>query len=193
MIPKGIKEGTKITIEGVGNKIPNRSAGNLIVVIKTKKHEHFERRGADLYFEKKISFVDALVGINFTFKHLNENIIRVKSEENKVVKDGTKMTLMNYGMPFTNDGSKYGNMIITFHIEWPETIQPAQAHGLKNLFRTPGQSHQQAEETDATEVLTKFENAHLNEDHTEEFVPPSGSSNENNDGNNNNSPQCSQQ
>jgi len=37
----------------------------LVCRIKTKKHEIFTRKGADLFIEKEISLLEALTGFNF--------------------------------------------------------------------------------------------------------------------------------
>ena len=61
----------------------------------------FTRKGADLLINKEITFMQALAGVNFTFTNLNGRTIRVTNKIGEVVKQGSKMTLLNYGMLFT--------------------------------------------------------------------------------------------
>lgn len=50
----------------INNKIqPGIMAGDLYVRIKIKKHNLYERRGADLFTKKKISLLEALTGVQF--------------------------------------------------------------------------------------------------------------------------------
>lgn len=45
--------------------MPGVMAGDLHVRYRIKKHSLFNRKGADLYLEKKISLLEALTGFNF--------------------------------------------------------------------------------------------------------------------------------
>ena len=49
--------------------------------------------------KKTISLPDAINGIEFTLQHPDGRTIRTKTPEGKCIKDGLKMTLLNYGMP----------------------------------------------------------------------------------------------
>lgn len=50
---------------------PGIIAGDVYVRIKIKKHQTFERRGADLIHIKKISLLEALTGVAFEITHLD--------------------------------------------------------------------------------------------------------------------------
>ena len=47
----------------------------MIVVIKVEPHKEFQRIGADLYINKKISLYEALCGFVFEIKHLDGEIV----------------------------------------------------------------------------------------------------------------------
>ena len=47
-------------------------AGDLHVKFKVKKHKLFERKGADLYLNKKITLLEALTGFTFNVKTLDK-------------------------------------------------------------------------------------------------------------------------
>ena len=53
-------------------------AGDLAIKFKVKRHRLFERKGADLFIEKKISLLEALTGINFELKHLDGKKFKVQ-------------------------------------------------------------------------------------------------------------------
>jgi DnaJ-class molecular chaperone len=46
-------------------------AGDLYVRIRVAKHKQFERRGADLFIERRILLVEALTGVAFTLPFLD--------------------------------------------------------------------------------------------------------------------------
>lgn len=50
---------------------PGIIAGDVYVRIKIKKHQTFERRGADLAHIKRISLLEALTGVTIEINHLD--------------------------------------------------------------------------------------------------------------------------
>ncbi len=62
-VPAGVREGNYITLRGQGNAgLRGGPAGNLIVLIEEKEHEHFRRDGDDIYHDLVISIPDAILG-----------------------------------------------------------------------------------------------------------------------------------
>lgn len=55
----------------MADDIPGAMAGDVYVRIMIEKHKVFQRVGADLFIEKKITLLEALTGTNFTIKHLD--------------------------------------------------------------------------------------------------------------------------
>lgn len=53
-------------------------AGDVYIRISIEKHKVFQRVGADLFIEKKITLLEALTGTNFTIKHLDGSSLKVK-------------------------------------------------------------------------------------------------------------------
>jgi DnaJ-class molecular chaperone len=51
--------------------------GDVHVRVYVQKHATFERKGADLFMEKKISLIEALSGTNFVIKHLDGKNLKV--------------------------------------------------------------------------------------------------------------------
>jgi DnaJ family protein A protein 2 len=76
-IDKGAPNGEKYTIHGEGDEVPEAEAGDVIVVIKEKKHKTFLRKGADLFMEKEISLYEALTGLDFVLVHLDDRKVRI--------------------------------------------------------------------------------------------------------------------
>lgn len=51
--------------------MPDMQAGDLLLIVQEIQHESFVRKGADLFFKKSISIVEALLGFSFSLKHLD--------------------------------------------------------------------------------------------------------------------------
>ena len=76
-IDKGAPNGEKYVKHGEGDEVPDAEAGDVIVVIKEKKHKTFYRKGADLFMEKEITLVESLTGLDFVLTHLDGRKIRI--------------------------------------------------------------------------------------------------------------------
>lgn len=57
----------------MGDEAPGISAGDIHFRINTEKHPVFTRTGADLFMEKKISLLEALIGVSFNVKLLDKS------------------------------------------------------------------------------------------------------------------------
>ena len=60
-VPAGIDSGD-YTIQGEGEYVPDGNNGDLIVRIHVQLHSQFKRDGSDLFFDQKISMIDAVLG-----------------------------------------------------------------------------------------------------------------------------------
>lgn len=58
---------------GEGSEAPGILAGDFVVQLKIKKHKEFKREGADLYYNKTISLIEALTGFTFTIAFLDKS------------------------------------------------------------------------------------------------------------------------
>lgn len=62
-IPSGVSNGNYITLRGQGNAgRRGGQAGDLIVLIEEKEHEHFVREGNNIYYDLALSIPDAVLG-----------------------------------------------------------------------------------------------------------------------------------
>ncbi len=62
-IPSGVTNGNYITLRGQGNAgRRGGNAGDLIVLIEEKEHEHFIREGNNIYYDLTLSIPDAVLG-----------------------------------------------------------------------------------------------------------------------------------
>lgn len=87
-IEKGIPDEKTILFAGEGNEVPGAMAGDLHVRVSIKPHAIYERKGADLFMKKKISLLEALVGVNFKVKQLDGTEVTVCSAPADIISSG---------------------------------------------------------------------------------------------------------
>jgi DnaJ-class molecular chaperone len=60
-----------------------------------------------------------LTGLEFEFKHLNGEEIRIKTKNHEIIQHGENKIIRNKGMPFFNAPSSFGNFILRCNIIFP--------------------------------------------------------------------------
>jgi len=129
-IKKGWKSGTKITFEGYGDEEPGQEPGDIIFVIKEKKHQTFKRDGNNLIINHNISLSDALCGTKFTVKGLNGDNITVDTS-NEVIPPNTRKRIPGKGMPIKNTHD-YGDLLIEFTVDFPQKLDNGQKKKIRD-------------------------------------------------------------
>ena len=96
-VPAGVEDGNRLRIAGEGDAGDKGApSGNLYVEINIQKHLDFQRDGANLYYEKQISFVQASLGDSVDIPTISGEV------ELKIppgTQSGTVFRLRNQGMP----------------------------------------------------------------------------------------------
>ncbi|KAJ3449508.1 DNAj [Anaeramoeba flamelloides] len=126
-IPKGIKEGHEFVFHNKGDKKKGFQPANLIIKISIEKHKFFLRKGDDLCLTQKISIVQSLTYFIFQITLLNQKILKLKfGYDGSVIKHGKELVIHDLGMPKENTNEEFGDLIITFHVEFPESLTKSQ-------------------------------------------------------------------
>ena len=60
-------------------------AGDLHVRFMIKPHKLFERKGADLFINKKVTLLEALTGFTFNIAHLDGRTVKVATMPGEVI------------------------------------------------------------------------------------------------------------
>lgn len=118
-LDKGAPNGDQYTIHGEGDEVPDVEPGDVIAVIKEQPHKVFKRKGADLFFEKEITLLEALTGLDFVIKHLDGRNIRISNKPGEIIKPEALKTVENMGMPFHKKVYMFGNLFVQFKIKFP--------------------------------------------------------------------------
>ncbi len=96
-IPAGANNETPVMLQGQGAPGVNGGpAGNLYVVLQVKPHEHFERRGDDVYISMNINVAQAALGDEITIPVVDgEETLKIPAG----TQPGARFTLRARGVP----------------------------------------------------------------------------------------------
>lgn len=126
-IPKSIKHGDVISIEGAGNDSKfGGVCGNLLIYIEGKRHEHLDRYESDLIMNQEISICDAILGKEMEIEAI-DGMIKI------VIAPGTqsKVRLKIEGKGMYKPGmNQRGDMFIDVNVFIPKKISDEE----KELF-----------------------------------------------------------
>ena len=128
-----MKTGQQIRFPNEGNEGPDQVTSDIIFIIKETPDPMFKRNNNDLLIEKSIKLGDALCGVKFSIKTLDDRTILIASKPNQVIKPSSIMMVANEGMPINND--KKGNLYVRFTVEFPNEINNNNTQKLKNILQ----------------------------------------------------------
>lgn len=117
-IPPGMKEGTKITYENLGNIHHNKSPGDVIFVVTEKKHDLYTREGNDLFFTAKISLKKLLSTSHIEIMTLDGKKRKISTD---ITETNKKICVQGGGMNIRKKGKDIGkgNLYVTVNVIFP--------------------------------------------------------------------------
>ena len=126
-IPPGVEDGSRLRVPGEGD-VGNRGGppGDLYVLIRVRPHKYFKREGANLHYEKPISFVQATLGDKVEVPTI-DGTVELKIPEG--TQTGTSFRIKGFGLPHLRWNGK-GNLYVKVKVVTPKNS----AHNK----RTPG-------------------------------------------------------
>lgn len=130
-IPKGIDDNEIIMLRDKGNVINEQNKGDIKLFIKVENTTSFKRNGLDLIFERQVTLKESLCGFNFELKHVNGKSYTINNNPGSIVTPSYFKSIPNMGL--TRDGHS-GNMIITFDVVFPETLDLVTISKLKEIL-----------------------------------------------------------
>lgn len=102
-------------------KQPGIPPGDVIFVLKTQRHESFERSGNDLLATVHITLSEALLGFSrILLTHLDGRGVHVTSPPGKIIKPGDSIILRGEGMPQFKTPDNKGNLYVILEIDMPD-------------------------------------------------------------------------
>lgn len=130
-VPAGIDENEMIVLRDKGNVINEMSKGDVKINIVIQNNTPFKRSGLDLILEKKISLKEALCGFSFEIKYINGKSYTLNNNKGNIIPSEYRKIYPEMGL---KRGEHRGNMIIIFHIEFPEKLSDEQIDKLTEIL-----------------------------------------------------------
>jgi len=130
-IPRGVEDGQFLRIAGEGEPGENQGPpGDLYAVVHIKKHDIFERQGADLYSTAVISLVTALLGSEINVPTITGTaVLKIP----RGTQSQTLFRLREQGMPYLNSDNR-GDLLIKIIVKIPEKLTKKQEELIKEAF-----------------------------------------------------------
>ncbi|GAB9469555.1 hypothetical protein Gpo141_00006831 [Globisporangium polare] len=138
-IEKGMRNGQRITFSGEADQAPGTVPGDIIFVVQEKEHSTFQRKGANLIMEKKISLVEALCGFEMMVEHLDGRHLHIKTRPGEIIKPNQFKAVHSEGMPTHGNPFVKGQLVILFKVQFPESgvLSEKQLAALKAVLPAP--------------------------------------------------------
>ena len=130
-IPSGVNDGSKLKFAGLGdNSQPTAPPGDLIIVIRVLISSKWHRQNSDLITTIKIGALDAIIGCEVKFKHIDKQFISVKIPAG--TQPNAKIRLKGKGLASTRTG-QHGNLILLVEVIIPSKLKKEQIELYKSI------------------------------------------------------------
>ncbi len=127
-IPAGIYDGAHLRVPGMGEPgTKGGENGDLYVVIHIEPHDIFERKGDDLFCNKRISIKDAVLGGKVKVKGIDGEEIEIKIPEG--TESHTVFRVRGKGMSVLNRSSR-GDLFVKVVIDIPKRLTKRQKEAI---------------------------------------------------------------
>jgi len=130
-VPQGIDDGELIVLPDKGNILNESIKGDIKIFVKVNNNTLFKRNGLDLILEKNISLKEALCGFSFEIKYINGKSYTLNNNKGNIIPPEYRKVYNNMGL---KRGDHTGNMIIHFHIDFPESLNDDQITKLREIL-----------------------------------------------------------
>lgn len=132
-IPAGVSEGIQLSMHGKGNAgLNNGPAGNLLINIQEKEHDHFARDNNNILFELDVNFADAVLGTSVEVPTLTG---KVKVTIPPGTQGGKIFRLRGKGLPSVQ-GYGQGDQLIHVNIWVPTEVSAEERKTLERLLES---------------------------------------------------------
>jgi DnaJ-class molecular chaperone len=136
-IERGVPDGHEYKYKESADEHVNQRPGEVTYKIETLSHAVFTRDGNNLKINVKITLKQALLGFKKEITHLDGH--KVLINRTKITKPGEVEKIKGEGMPVYEYPSDFGDLIVTYEVEFPKKLEEEQ----KELFRKIFQQSQQ--------------------------------------------------
>jgi curved DNA-binding protein len=130
-VPKGIESGKKLRLKGKGGQAPpGGMPGDLFLKVDIAPHEHYQRDGDNLIFERKIPFSQACLGAKVDVETLDGKKFKVNVPAG--IQGDAKLRLKGYGLP-GGPHSERGDLYVRVGVDIPRELNDEQQEMIERL------------------------------------------------------------
>ena len=130
-VPQGIDDNELVILRDKGNVLNEHVKGDVKVFVKITNETQFKRIGLDLVLDKKISLKESLCGFTFEINYINGKSYTLNNNKGNIIPPEYKKIYPNMGL---TRGEHKGNMVIHFHVEFPEKLTEEQINKLADIL-----------------------------------------------------------
>jgi len=131
-IEKGMPDNEEIVFKYESEQKPGQIPGDVVLKLKMQPHALFKRNRDQLSMKLTIPLRAALLGFETSFKHLDGHTVTIK--RTGVTKPGQVIKIKGEGMPKHGTPSEFGDLSITFTVEFPTKVEGDLRAGLEKLL-----------------------------------------------------------
>ena len=136
-IPKGIGDGSTLTLKGLGNASPDGGpSGDLYVMIHIKPDDVFERDGPNLWTGITTTYSKLVLGGEEEVRTLEGEKVLLKIPKGTQV--GSVLRLSGKGMPRILGSMSRGDMMVRIKMDVPKKVSKEETELLKKLDERAG-------------------------------------------------------
>jgi DnaJ-class molecular chaperone len=117
VVEKGMPPGAELKFDRMSEQKPGEIPGDVIVTLKQKDHDRFERKGNHLHTQLKISLREALLGFERVIPHLDGRPVPIGRKQISSPFDVLK--LQGQGMPVHEAPSEFGDLFVELLVQVP--------------------------------------------------------------------------
>jgi DnaJ-class molecular chaperone len=130
-VPEGIDDNEMIILRDKGNVINEMAKGDIKIFVKVINNTPFKRSGLDLILEKNISLKDALCGFSFELNYINGRSYTLNNNKGNIIPPEYRKIYPDMGL---KRGEHKGNMIIIFHLDFPQHLSDDKIQSLSEIL-----------------------------------------------------------
>lgn len=137
-VPAGIRDGQQLRVSGYGEAgMMGAAAGDLLVTVRVKQHETFERDGDNLHMLHEISMVQAALGAELQIDGiLEDEKVPVRIPEG--CQNDQTIRVRDYGMPRLRS-EKRGDLYVHVKVQIPKKLSKREREILEELADEMGE------------------------------------------------------
>lgn len=132
IIKPGYKAGTKIRFRNAYAD-EDGVTGDIVFVVREKKHDRFQRIGHDLEIVHRISLSDAIAGAHVTITGIDGRDHHLECSD--IVSPRTFKKIAGAGMPKSRRPGERGDLIVRFDIVFPSSLRKDTKERMRELLR----------------------------------------------------------